>query len=124
MPRSPNNGNLRGGLWLDDIEARGVNTTPAIPETLEIISCNFDEAQRNMTILFESTPAATYTVEFSVNLIDWFVLTTNLASQGSATEFMELGLPDSEVISFYQITEINRISAKSFKSESDSSSLF
>ena len=104
VPGSPNNGNLRGGLWLNDVKVNGVATAPAV-ESLTIISIDFDEVQRDTTIRFGSTPGASYAVNYSSDLIVWEELTDSLPSQGVETEFVDPAIPAAEVKRFYQFIE-------------------
>ncbi len=104
VPGSPDNGNIQGGLWLDDVQAIGVPTAPAT-QALQIISIDFDEAQRNTTIRFGSTPGATYIAEYSDDLVNWIEITDSLESEGAETEFEDLAIPVSEKKRFYRFTK-------------------
>ena len=103
VPGSPNVDD-RGGLWLNDIQVRGITTAPA-PQRLTIISTDFNTSLRNMSVRFFSTPDTFYTVEASNNLEDWEELTNDLSSEGVETTFTEFGIPNSEVKRFYRISE-------------------
>lgn len=104
VPGSPDNGNVRGGLWLNDIEARGIITTPA-SDTLEVRTIDFNGVDQSTTIRFASKPNLTYTVEYSTDLSNWVELTDGLMSEGTETEFIETDIPTTELKRFYRFTE-------------------
>ncbi|MDB4500935.1 hypothetical protein N9224_02030 [Akkermansiaceae bacterium] len=104
VPGSPDDANVRGGLWLNDIKVNGVATSPAV-QSLTIISVDFDQIQRDTIIRFGSTPGASYAVNYSDDLINWLEITDNHPSGGVVTEFVDPAIPTTEVKRFYQFIE-------------------
>lgn len=104
VPGSPSDGGLRGGLWLNDVKVNGVATAPAV-QSLTIISVDFDQVQRDTTIRFGSTPGASYAVNYSNDLINWFEIADGHPSGGAETEFVDSAIPTTEVKRFYQFIE-------------------
>ena len=104
VPGSPDDGNLRGGLWLNDVNARGITTTPA-SDKLEVRTIDFNGVDQSTTIRFASKPSLTYTVEYSTDLSNWVELTDGLISEGTETEFIETEIPTTELQRFYRFTE-------------------
>ncbi|MDB4436114.1 hypothetical protein N9139_01420 [Akkermansiaceae bacterium] len=104
VPGSPDDGNFRGGLWLNDVNARGVTTAPA-SDKLEVRTIDFNGDDQSTTIRFASKPNLTYTVEYSTDLSNWLELTDELMSEGTETEFIETDIPTTGLKRFYRFTE-------------------
>ncbi len=70
---------LRGGDFLDQnetgnhtgIDNLSINGTTGSKGSLDITSVDFDPTSGNVTLVWESTPGASFTIFFSVDLIRW-----------------------------------------------------
>jgi hypothetical protein len=88
----------------------GGTSPPDIPlgsAPLEIIALDFDFPASSVTLTWHSRPEETYTLESSLNLINWSVHDDDIASEGETTTYVDSTVPDPSVITklFYRIRE-------------------
>ena len=104
VPGSPDTVASRGGLWLNDIDVRGIATAPAADAPV-INFIVFDRASGEALINFQSQPGASYTIEESSDLATWNILDANFESEGTETEFIDSSIPPADLRRFYRLFE-------------------
>lgn len=74
---------------------------------LRITALAFDFPASSVTLTWNSRPDHRYTLESSLNLVNWSVHDDNIASEGDTTTFVDTTVPDPSIIGklFYRIRE-------------------
>ena len=81
------------------------NTFEGSREPLRIDSVDFDPDTREVDVTWRSKADATYRVEISDNLQDWFEQDDNFLSQGEMTTFTDDSVGDETTRRYYRIEE-------------------
>ncbi|MEZ5325567.1 MAG: hypothetical protein R3F19_10940 [Verrucomicrobiales bacterium] len=69
----------------------------------QITQITFDGAKRSVTVEWNSSPAATYAVAYSIDLEQWIELEDGLPSDGEITEFTEENVPADSPWRYYRV---------------------
>ena len=63
----------------------------------------FDQTERSLTLIWSSSPAASYAVSYSTDLQQWIELEDGLPSDGESTAFIEEGIPAGSLWRYYRV---------------------